>query len=391
MKNSLEQKKKLLNLIIEYYLKTNSRNCTNNCIQSTSFLSDPAPSSPSERAKFSATELFNNQDLYSSRRYSSSASASSSLHKSSSSSVVSSLHKSNSNSIVNRALNGDSRHGLMPSKSTSVVPSKTEESVPGEKLPCEFCEAMIPMYKLLSHQAECVNPTNVRTNGVTERSDSTSSYRAYSSLRNSSSTSTVLRESTSARESSVSRSASLNQGSSMVNKYLRQSSIETPIETPTSSRYSSSGNNASSELSSSRKISPSSNGSIVNRFVTSPEPPNKTYNDISDSPPLYEKSSSIYMGRSSYLKKEMCNGYKEHKEETKSTSSTKSSAAPGMYENDTDREGLRQMLSGLRRDPMDVEDDPDNNDGSFFPCEFCGDPYPSEFIMRHQVSIRNIL
>ena len=53
--------------------------------------------------------------------------------------------------------------------------------------------------------------------------------------------------------------------------------------------------------------------------------------------------------------------------------------------NDNDREGLRQMLSSLRRDPMDVEDDPDNNDGSFFPCEFCGDPYPCEFLMRHQV------
>ena len=26
----------------------------------------------------------------------------------------------------------------------------------------------------------------------------------------------------------------------------------------------------------------------------------------------------------------------------------------GMYENDVDREGLRQMLSGLRRDPMEV-------------------------------------
>jgi hypothetical protein len=27
----------------------------------------------------------------------------------------------------------------------------------------------------------------------------------------------------------------------------------------------------------------------------------------------------------------------------------------------------------------------ENNDGSFFPCEFCGDPYPAEFLMRHQV------
>lgn len=85
------------------------------------------------------------------------------------------------------------------------------------------------------------------------------------------------------------------------------------------------------------------------------------------------------MGRSSYLKQEV-----NHKEVQPKKATVQK--APGLYENDTDREGLRQMLSGLRRDPMDVEDDPDNNDGSFFPCEFCGDPYPSEFIMRHQVS-----
>jgi len=35
---------------------------------------------------------------------------------------------------------------------------------------------------------------------------------------------------------------------------------------------------------------------------------------------------------------------------------------------------------------MELEDDPNNNDGSFFPCEFCGDPYPCEFLMRHQMS-----
>ncbi len=48
-----------------------------------------------------------------------------------------------------------------------------------------------------------------------------------------------------------------------------------------------------------------------------------------------------------------------------------------------EREKLREMLSGLRRDPFDEE--LESNDGKFFPCEFCGDPYPVEFIMRHQV------
>ena len=93
-------------------------------------------------------------------------------------------------------------------------------------------------------------------------------------------------------------------------------------------------------------------------------------------------SSSSYLGRSSYLKQEK----EESKQESSKIKKSASSAVvAGMYENDSDREGLRQMLSSMRRDPMDVEDDPDNNDGSFFPCEFCGDPYPCEFLMRHQV------
>ena len=55
------------------------------------------------------------------------------------------------------------------------------------------------------------------------------------------------------------------------------------------------------------------------------------------------------------------------------------------FTNDNEeREKLREMLSGLRKDPFD--EDLENNDGSFFPCEFCGDPYPVEFIMRHQLS-----
>jgi len=52
--------------------------------------------------------------------------------------------------------------------------------------------------------------------------------------------------------------------------------------------------------------------------------------------------------------------------------------------NGRERDMLREMLSGLRKDPFD--DDLEANDGKFFPCEFCGDPYPSEFIMRHQLS-----
>ena len=41
------------------------------------------------------------------------------------------------------------------------------------------------------------------------------------------------------------------------------------------------------------------------------------------------------------------------------------------------------MLSQMRKDPMD--DDLEKCDGEYFPCEFCGDPYPVEYLMRHQV------
>ena len=41
------------------------------------------------------------------------------------------------------------------------------------------------------------------------------------------------------------------------------------------------------------------------------------------------------------------------------------------------------MLSKMRRDPFD--DEVEKSDGEFFPCEFCGDPYPVEYLMRHQV------
>ena len=56
----------------------------------------------------------------------------------------------------------------------------------------------------------------------------------------------------------------------------------------------------------------------------------------------------------------------------------------GLDHTEAHREGLRQMLCRLRKDPMD--EDLDQCDGDYFPCEFCGDPYPVEYIMRHQLS-----
>ena len=55
----------------------------------------------------------------------------------------------------------------------------------------------------------------------------------------------------------------------------------------------------------------------------------------------------------------------------------------GEVNGESNRDALRELLCDLRKDPMD--EDLDTNDGNFFPCEFCGDPYPVEYIMRHQV------
>jgi hypothetical protein len=120
------------------------------------------------------------------------------------------------------------------------------QNIDDEKLPCEFCEAMIPMYKLHTHQAECVNSSNVRGGG-----GGSSSYSRYSGLNRASS----MREASQGREPErgLDRSAT----SSRVHRLLRQSSTETPAqsETPPSVHGSSPH----------RKVSPPDTSSIVNR------------------------------------------------------------------------------------------------------------------------------
>lgn len=45
---------------------------------------------------------------------------------------------------------------------SSSQPKPAEVVDASTMLPCEFCEGLVPFTKLLEHQAECVNPTNVR-------------------------------------------------------------------------------------------------------------------------------------------------------------------------------------------------------------------------------------
>ena len=264
---------------------------------------DPRTSTTAQRKNFTDTELFNNQDIYSSKRHQTASSNSTSVsYSSNSTSESSSVRKSASSSIVNSALNRSTSSTRVSSIATAERRSstKTEEvggvtttlskntasivakvlannkdvanahvngnAVDDEKLPCEFCEAMIPMYKLHSHQvyftqsqilpntaiprrqAECVNSSNVRGGG----SHHTSAYSRYSSIGRASS----MRETSQQRETrgGLDRSAT----SSRVNNFLRQSSTETPTESETPPSVNGCTPN--------RKVSPTSNShSIVNR------------------------------------------------------------------------------------------------------------------------------
>jgi len=391
-------------------------------------------STTTQRKNFTDTELFNNQDLYSSKRFATTASSSaaqasstgqpcsspvsaaSTVRKSASSSIVSSaLDRSTSSSRVSALAMSERRSSMKTeerrsstrteetvsstlSKNTASIVAKVlannkdvanahvnGQSVDDEKLPCEFCEAMIPMYKLHTHQAECVNSSNVRGSTFT-------SYSRYSGLNRAStmrepsqsrdtSSSYSLNRASSMRETSQSRDTtySLDRSSttSRVNRFLRQSSTETPTESETPPSVNGCTPN--------RKVSPPNSNSIVNRLLGSSE--QRRPSCRGESPPSYDRepATSSYMGRSSYLKEE-----RDKEDRRGSTTSSKSSkkepVVAGLYENDRDRENLRQSLAGLRKCPLDYADDPDNNDGSFFPCEFCGDPYPCEFLMRHQMS-----
>ena len=155
---------------------------------------DPRTSTTAQRKNFTDTELFNNQDLYSSKRHQTASSNSTSMsYSSSSTSESTSVRKSASSSIVNSTLNRSTSSTRVSalasterrsstrteevggvnttlSKNTASIVAKVlannkdvanahvngtainGNAVDDEKLPCEFCEAMIPMYKLHSHQ-----------------------------------------------------------------------------------------------------------------------------------------------------------------------------------------------------------------------------------------------
>ena len=140
------------------------------------------------------------------------------------------LCRSTSNSLVSTALNRSAT-------AASVLNSSNSNSSESEAvlLPCEFCDQPIPSTKLLSHQAECVSPANVRPAAATA-----ASAGSYSSR--------MTRAASITRSPSYSLAATAS--SSRVNKVVEaQDSSPSP-----------------------RKISPSSGSSIVSRFLSGPEP-----------------------------------------------------------------------------------------------------------------------
>ena len=109
------------------------------------------------------------------------------------------------------------------------------------------------------------------------------------------------------------------------------------------------------------------------------------------SPPQLAQSSSNRMGRKTSISDYSSSSSTHTKVKERSSSLSMGGnrepprrASSGQVNGDN-REALRQLLCDLRKDAMD--DDLENNDGTFFPCEFCGDPYPVEYLMRHQVNI----
>ena len=140
------------------------------------------------------------------------------------------LCRSTSNSLVSTALNRSATAASVLNNSNSNSNCSESEAV---LLPCEFCDQPIPSTKLLSHQAECVSPANVRPAAATA-----ASAGSYSSR--------MTRAASITRSPSYSLAATAS--SSRVNKVLEDSSP------------------------SPRKISPSSGSSIVSRFLSGPEP-----------------------------------------------------------------------------------------------------------------------
>jgi len=339
----------------------------------------------------------------------------SAANNSSSASVSSYSRTSASNSSYasskTNASSDAAAYSASTSSSTTNNQSNDDEVV---MIPCENCDKLISATKLLSHQASCMT-FGTRSSSIQR---STSSARVDTSYNRASSTDTRSSPEDTSKKSYSSSIVGryLDTGSSIQkstsSSYLRRDASSSRI----GSRFLSDNDNTQSSSSSLQKSTSSSilkrdssTTRVGSRFSNESESSQKSSYSRTERSSQRKQSVSFDVGGDDKYKTSSTSSSQSQVEKFKTSSSTtgssqedkfktsyqyqeeakkaySSSETPGMYENDQDRERLRTMLSSLRRDPMEVENDPDNNDGSFFPCEFCGDPYPCEYLMRHQIS-----
>ncbi|XP_040579444.1 uncharacterized protein [Lepeophtheirus salmonis] len=273
-------------------------------------------------------------------------------------------------------------------------------------IPCEFCGASINMFKVILHQTKCDrNPDSI---GSKQRSHSISQPIEYKSPLNNgpplvnndlTTTSTVSSgpivsdmlsmKDISALTPNTSRRSSLRKDS-IVEKYLRQP----PQETRTDSNGYTGGARAKTTFKPvpspmSESKDEESNRKRPQRKVSAPvllqRPPPHPITKSMTSPKSTPNLQDLGKAEDSYKRSIGSSSQSNLNNDinVKTPQRKYSQVSNGNGDRD-DREDLRQLLVNLRKDPFD--DDLENNDGSFFPCEFCGDPYPVEYLMRHQLS-----
>ena len=244
------------------------------------------------------------------------------------------------------------------------------------KLPCEFCETPISIYKLIRHQTECTRNIDSLYFNSGGNDGVLPQVATEAMLSN--------RQNKGSEEKEIDRIP--------VARLLDFEDI-TPPPLPPKNRtrllpaLTSDLNTASTGAR--PKHSSGGGSSIVGRYVDE----NETRIRRPKKYPAPQLPTLPMGGSRKYsLPESPCSSEEDKKFSVKpKKKERKISLDPGIVFNEAgesnfdnrEREKLREMLSGLRKDPFD--EDLENNDGSFFPCEFCGDPYPVEFIMRHQV------
>eukprot|EP00096_Caligus_rogercresseyi_P013507 TRINITY_DN6142_c0_g1_i1.p1 TRINITY_DN6142_c0_g1~~TRINITY_DN6142_c0_g1_i1.p1 ORF type:complete len:600 (-),score=128.41 TRINITY_DN6142_c0_g1_i1:100-1899(-) len=356
------------------------------------------------------------------------------------------LSSSSANSSRNASFDFPDRHYQSPTGFDFSVPTEEDatqeerekEEEEGVSIPCEFCGIGIDMYKLILHQTKCDrNPDSTSLRRPSFTSLSTSSYPGppSSSTGPNHMIARIENDLKSTRTSSASNGAhivsdtiaaetspSLRRGSAgsnvLTHENIAGSSSRSPLAPRRSSlrkdsivekylsKPSNDGGSSSVTLLASSSNGPYGGARAKTTFTSALPPPGPSPMEPKREEPKRRKASAPFPSQAlspsySLPSPKSSPNLQNYPRKTtggggggiSSLSSPSAPATPLMSlsrkqsttsngERDG-REDLRQLLENMRKDPFD--DDLENNDGSFFPCEFCGDPYPVEYLMRHQV------